>query len=662
MKQGTTASNNMEQQLATLASGRTLLLLTSCDTHNIVEGSANVTNFAQRITKHPSYKSPSKKKAEDSPSPSLHHTFEADGGTYSFLQCLHADGSVEDVTAAKPSGAAAESSDDEAARSKQLETAQARFGLLTDDVLVVADNRTLLGGGTIYIGDDEIDSDAPSTLQAIGESGADALLYVTEHARMMPRPVHARLGISDQPAQKLAVMHNVRQRSQLKQALSRTLSRSNSSGASGTGFRCISGSSNQADTTAAIDECLDTLLDKLQGSEVLNLLVVSCSPDYDLQKVADRCADKSPQTVVHGYTSGCKSGGGVQTNSDSEADDKFGVFGIVDSAGAYTTGFGTSTDPESALAASEDAVAMVKSSSSYRDDDPALLLVCSPLGHEEGMVKTLQSHFPHSAVVGATPGSMPTMKPTNCQLSRGLCGSNSGSDMVVITACWPSAEIEVTFASSYRETDFTGIVTDVDGSNTIRTIDNRHAATVYNEWVQRSGECNAIPASAFNADATEDQRDVGNVGSSCPLQLQRTGGPQNKVSYHQAHPGSVSHIQDGDETVMGLQLFASVQRDDNITMMHSSAGEVLNTTASISATAMEGKAKVHGALLVMCAGSRGYVDGGQDAQARTLKKKMKAALQDCPHYMTTYPLGEQGSDGTDVVHANLMNTVCLFYN
>jgi hypothetical protein len=52
--------------------------------------------------------------------------------------------------------------------------------------------------------------------------------------------------------------------------------------------------------------------------------------------------------------------------------------------------------------------------------------------------------------------------------------------------CWPTCDLFVRLVSLHNDTERKGKVTEVDGTRCIVSIDNKPAATVYNEWTDGS--------------------------------------------------------------------------------------------------------------------------------------------------------------------------------
>ena len=196
------------------------------------------------------------------------------------------------------------------------------------------------------------------------------------------------------------------------------------------------------------------------------------------------------------------------------------------------------------------------------------------------------------------------------------------------------------FHSGYEPTSHKGIATGVSG-RVLKDIDNRPAATVYNEWTEGlAGDVldeggSLVPTTTF----TPLGHPVGNVG----------GIPYFKLSYPVA-------VLPGKE----IELFAEIKQGEEVVLMKGTPDSLASRAGRVAKAAIDsalfGNDETEGALILFCAGCMLAVQDRMDQTVTGLDNSLKGKS-----FLCSFTLGEQGCFiGGENRHGNLMIATLIF--
>eukprot|EP00928_Gymnodinium_smaydae_P042193 TRINITY_DN28446_c2_g1_i1.p1 TRINITY_DN28446_c2_g1~~TRINITY_DN28446_c2_g1_i1.p1 ORF type:complete len:404 (-),score=51.13 TRINITY_DN28446_c2_g1_i1:190-1401(-) len=194
------------------------------------------------------------------------------------------------------------------------------------------------------------------------------------------------------------------------------------------------------------------------------------------------------------------------------------------------------------------------------------------------------------------------------QLAESSSGFRIESGGCAFCLAWCSCIVQSQLFTGYNPTGKDGIITKVDGPRHILEIDNRPAATVYNEWT--GGEW-----SKFLEDKSEDSNILG-PSSLYPLGQVLGEGPDGDLVYRSMHP----HLLVKD--TMSVTLFSDVMPGEKVVMMTGTKDNIVNRISTIASNIVRdaefGLPELRGALVVFCAGCMMYASDSMDVCAGKL--------------------------------------------
>lgn len=394
-------------------------------------------------------------------------------------------------------------------------------------------------------------------------------------------------------------------------------------------MRVATGWSTHPDGAEAARAAYRVLREKLNDEP--DLLIVSFSVGYDAEAVSRALRDASPAAQLHGGTG--FSGAMTEDGFHSVSRLGIGLLGIVDPRGSY--GSGASSQGQAPRRAAREAVQSGLAAAGRPGEMPALVWLSSAPGAEEELLIGIED------VIGSVPiagGS--TADDDVSGKWRQLVNDESYEDAVGITVMFPSVDVAYAFQSGYSPTDRAGRVTSACG-RTLRTIDHRPAAEVYDEWT--NGSLTDLLGSEAQVFGRTSLGPIGRVVGSV------AGLPYHTLS----HPESIT--PEGH-----VRLFSTVEQGQRIVLMEGSSDSLVKRAGRVAEAALShgemSPSAVRGALVIYCAGcmqSAGdrmheVVDGLNDA----LKGKP---------FLGLFTFGEQGCFiGGENRHGNLMMSVVVF--
>ncbi|HZO13708.1 MAG TPA: FIST C-terminal domain-containing protein, partial [Polyangiaceae bacterium] len=225
---------------------------------------------------------------------------------------------------------------------------------------------------------------------------------------------------------------------------------------------------------------------------------------------------------------------------------------------------------------------------------------------------------------------------------RQLANGEAGNDLVVAGAMFASGSLSFAYQSGYTPTDQTGTVTSAE-HRIVRTIDDRPAAEVYNEWTDGLiAEHLAKPGSIFRKTTLAPVGRPQHVGNGVPHFLL-------------AHPEKVG--ADGS-----LALFAAIEQGERIYLMRGSTESLIARAGRVARATLEESEAQNGepvgALVVYCAGCMLNVRPKMERVTQSLRTALGEAA-----YLGMFTFGEQGCFARGANrHSNLMISVITFGN
>jgi hypothetical protein len=394
-------------------------------------------------------------------------------------------------------------------------------------------------------------------------------------------------------------------------------------------MKAASAWSTSANTEHAVSTAYAKVQHELGGPP--DWLAVHASVEHDSAMLINTLNRVAPAVPVHGGTS-CL---GVMTEEGFHAADGvgLGLFGLGDPSGCYGVGTGRSDpDPRAAgAAAAREAVAAAGHSS----ESPNLIwLTCAP-GSEEKVLQGIEDTVGPNVPIAGGSAADNTIEGHWKQFANG----EACSDGVVVTAMFPSTGVHSFFWSGYYTTEHRGTVTEAFG-RVIRTIDNRPAAEVYNEWTYG---------------AIKDSLSGGNVLGDTTLhpigrRAKKIGGV---TFYRLSHPEAVT--PEG-----GLSLFTNIEVGEKIVLMAGSRLDLIARSGVVARHAMNkgplSPDQVAGGLVIFCAGCMLAIQDRMDEVVANIRDALGGNS-----FLGAFTFGEQGCfvDGANY-HGNLMMSVIVF--
>ncbi len=385
----------------------------------------------------------------------------------------------------------------------------------------------------------------------------------------------------------------------------------------------------EGNSASAAREAATALTQKLGGAP--SVVIVYTTVTHDHASLVAALQEQLPGVPLHGGTSclGVMSRAGFHSNEGTG----LGLLGIRDPEGDY--GVGAAEIGDDARAAGAAAIERAIEAADRAGEPPDFVWLAGVPGHEERLLQGIQDVLgPGVPIAG---GSTADNDVSGKWLQ--IAGDAVTTGSVVVTAMYPSTDVQVAFHSGYSPTERKGVVTRADG-RLLHEIDGRPAARVYNEWT---------------GGVLEGHLEGGGVlGLTTLHPLGRVAGEVSGRPYHRlSHPDAVT--PEG-----GLSLFTDVREGERLVLMTGTreslvtrAGRVARAALSAGEIAAE---DIAGALVVYCAGCMLTVQDEMERVAASVTE----ALGDAP-FLGTFTFGEQGCFvGGDNYHGNLMISVVAF--
>ena len=383
------------------------------------------------------------------------------------------------------------------------------------------------------------------------------------------------------------------------------------------------------ETKSAVEEASHDLIKQL--GQHPDLIVAYVTHLHAKDQILERLQQAFPQSAIHGGTT-CI---GLMTRTGFHSRDGFsvGLFGIVDSAGAY--GVASSDAIDDPQRAGRKAIESAIQEAGREGETPSLVWLNVAPGIEEEALLGIQEIIGENVpVVGGS-----TADNFVAGLWYQFTHRRHLSDGIVVTAMYPSTQTHVAFQSGYSPTQFMGKVTQAEG-RLLQKINDRPAAVVYNEWT---------------GGLVNDFMMGGNILATTSLNpLARYVGHMEGNDYHRlSHPETITH--DG-----AMTLFTKVEEGEELILMAGNRQNLITRAGVAVQSALRAgnisEDQVAGGLIIYCAGCMLTVQNGMDDVALGISQ----SLGEAP-FIGTITFGEQGCFlNGDNYHGNLMISVVLF--
>jgi hypothetical protein len=323
-----------------------------------------------------------------------------------------------------------------------------------------------------------------------------------------------------------------------------------------------------------------------------------------------------------------------QFGINSELPNSATLFLLNDKDGHY--GVGSADLADDIRTSASDALEQAMEKAGKPNELPALIWCLQAPGNEEQVLAGLQDLVGNEVPIFGGSSADNDVAGDWLQYDGNVLYSNG----VVILALYPSTPLSSYFSSGYSASTWVGTVTAVDGRN-LQSIDNKPAASVYNDWLVQEGkaplqEGNILMESAFSP-------------------LGRIINHDKNVSINLlSHPANFNEDQ-------SLSLFSEVQEGEQLWLMNGDKTQLIKRAADVVKIAKDNlnfqyDCEPAGALIVYCAGCMLAVKEDLDEVQQAIKNE----LGDIP-FIVTFTFGEQGCfvDGSSR-HGNLMISAIMF--
>jgi len=402
--------------------------------------------------------------------------------------------------------------------------------------------------------------------------------------------------------------------------------------------KCGVGHSDQADTAEAMREAFKQCMGQI--ADTPSFMVVTMTADHDHRAGLDVLAELAPNVPYSGSTT-CR--GTLIGDKALHGGQLVAVWGIYDPEGFYSPGIFEYTDrpADDAFRACKKAYIEFKA---IRDTKksvhgvPSFVWVNGAPDPEDrtlaGFARALGEGTP---VVGGSSADNDISGKWKqwCSLNGGTITSSGCS----FTLCFCSAVVQGQLFTGYNATGKKGVVTQMEGTRKICTIDNRPAIEVYNEWT--GGHYTELMKTKENSNILAES-------SLYPLGQVCGQDEDGEPFYRSIHPSQIW-------TKTGaVQVFSDVKEGESIVMMSGTKENVVNRIAGVAShivrTSGFSLQEARGSLVIFCAGAMMFAGDSIGIAAQ----KLNTALGGTP-YMGMHTFGEQGMfpDGLSR-HGNLM--------
>ncbi|MGB2728201.1 MAG: FIST N-terminal domain-containing protein [Halobacteriota archaeon] len=404
----------------------------------------------------------------------------------------------------------------------------------------------------------------------------------------------------------------------------------------GTLIRVGSGWSVKSNERAAVEEALSSARAQLKGKSP-EFVILFSTVGYDSDKVLGEVRSLLGDVQVYGGTS-CLS---VQNNDGLHVGERGSLALLAVSSENITFGVGGVSigDYSSARDAGKAAIlTAIDAAEKVEGETPKIVLMTAAPGEEEEVLAGIEEVIGNDVpVFGGSSGDNDITGKWK-QFANDRVYSNG----ISLTAIYTDLKVGWALEAGYERSEYRGTITRAEG-RTIYEIDNQPAAEVYNTWTGGS----------VVAEELETGGSVLSKATFYPLaKVLKNGGEEYTISIHPLSINATDH---------SLEVFANVDKGDEVMLMHGDWELLLNRALSTPTKALESESlsevDISFAIYDFCAGTMLAIPEDERPKMFAL---VKTAIGDAP-FIGTFTFGEQGHiRGAGNYHNNLVNWMVVF--
>lgn len=395
-------------------------------------------------------------------------------------------------------------------------------------------------------------------------------------------------------------------------------------------MRCQTVFSHELDETKAISEFRMKISNKH-----LAMLICYYTEEYCCDKLQHAFKTQFPGIPFHGSSS-CQA---IMTEHGFHPGPVVGVFAIFDSglSNAYGTGISVEANlPQMVDHNVQHVLEMALCHANRQNEVPSLILLHSTPGNEEEIIQVLDQYFGTLVpIIGGSAADNQIKGAWSLFTSQGT--SRNG---ISLTVFFSSQSIYTGFSAGHIPTEVSGNATKVNGRELIE-IDNRPAASVYQEWAE------------LHFKENEKHNIIFDVATAYPL---------GRIAGHlYDHPYFILSHPIRETEQGGIELFSKIDEGDRLYLMRGCKEQLIRRAARVVNAAfwqkLEDSNKI-GVINIFCAGSMIQIRQDIDAVLTQLADELNGQPFICP-----FTFGEQGRFiGGENGHGNLMISSAIFHS
>ena len=413
--------------------------------------------------------------------------------------------------------------------------------------------------------------------------------------------------------------------------------------------KIATGVSCDRESVNAITYAYQEMMGKM-GDRSCSLLLVFMTSNHDHAAALTKLRELAPGVPY----SGCTTCMGVMQGRRSIRDNAttVAIWAISDPEGMYTPGVcrldGAEDISTTVEAQMKDALVALQARSRSRSGNPAVqgkpsfAWINAPPGPEDKVFSAISSALPGIDLIGGSSADNSVAGEWRQWSSATPDTIHSNSVVYVLSHC--SAHVQGALQTGYTPSPSIGTVTETDGPRHIKSIDNRPAALVYNDW------CNKH----FDDMMEEERTNILGPSSIYPLGQVCGADWDNDPVYRSMHPHLIVKKD------KSLTLFSDVAVGEKICLMSCTPENLINRVGALAATIVRDSGiqtnELLGALVCFSAGVMRCIDKDMEKAATKLDSALGGV-----EYIGIHPFGEQGPlPSGDSRHGNLMFSAITF--
>jgi hypothetical protein len=385
--------------------------------------------------------------------------------------------------------------------------------------------------------------------------------------------------------------------------------------------------SSESDVNVAISELCSSL-----GTDIPSCIVIYYTEDYDTGVLVQHLSRKFPGVSIVGCTS-CK---GIMTDQAYICGAAIGLMAIYDSGlSSYGSGLADLNQFNDINSATRHAIYKALANADRVGEVPNLIVLHATPGSEEDIIAAVDDIFGTLVpIIGGSAADHSIQQHWSILTEEGWCQNG-----IAVQLYFPSRSLATGFSAGYSPTEFVGTITKAE-ERVLYEIDGEPAKEIYKEWVSDHSNIQISDEYIFEH------------VTSFPLG-RIAGDLYDQPYYKLTHPIRITESG-------GLELFANVHVNEEITLMTGSREQLINRASRVIKEANSKnytESEKLGVISIFCAGAMLRLKGEMDR----VYQHMKEQLDDTP-FICPFTYGEQGRfAGGENAHGNLMISSVIFY-